>query len=159
MATAHTTPEDLLARLDERDIPYTFIPHRRTTSATDEARALDVAPWRVAKTVVLVTPDGFVRAVVPASCRLDLAKVRRILGARDARLATESELAGAYPEYELGAVPPLAFEDGDRVLVDIRVCGADEVVLEAGTHEQSLRLRTSDLIEVADAQIAEICVD
>jgi Ala-tRNA(Pro) deacylase len=159
MATAHTPPEDLLARLDEREVPYTFIPHRRTVSAADEARALDVAPWRVAKTVVLVTPDGFLRAVVPATCRLDLSKVRRIVGMHDVRLATERELAGAYPEYELGAVPPLAFDDGDRVLVDIRVCGADEVVLEAGTHEQSLRMRTSDLIELADAQIAEICVD
>ena len=77
----------------------------------------------------------------------------------DVELATEAALAGAYPEFELGAVPPLTGGDGDRILVDRRLCENEWVVLEAGTHEQSLRLRTSDLIELTDARLADLSQD
>ena len=96
--------------------------------------------------MVLTTPEGFVRAVLPASDRIDLGKLREILGAEDVELATEAILVGAYPEFELGAVPPLTGGDGDRVLMDRRLCENEWVVVEAGTHEQSLRLRMSDLV-------------
>lgn len=154
--TTHAPPKILVDELEHSGISYNLLPHPRTGTARDEARALHVSPSQVAKTVVLVSPNGIVRAVVPASNRIDLRKVRRILQTEDVRLATEAELAGAYPEFELGAIPPLTLGDGDQVLVDIRICFADEVLLEAGTHEQSLRIRTSDLLELADASLADI---
>ncbi len=153
-----TAPNRLVQQLEQARIDYELMPHRRTMSALAEARALGLDPHAVAKTVVLSSPDGFVRAVVPASERLDLDKVRRVLGSNDVVLATEEMLAGAYPEFELGAVPPLARGDGDRVLVDRRLCEHESVVLEAGTHEQSLRLKTQDLLLLADAQLADICL-
>ena len=36
--------------------------------------------------MVLTTPEGFVRAVLPASDRIDLGKLREILGARTSSL-------------------------------------------------------------------------
>ena len=110
--------------------------------------------------MVLSTLDGFFRAVLPASERRDLGKVRALLGTRDVHLATEEVLAGAYSDFELGAVPPLTGDGGgDRVLVDHRLCESDWVVLEAGTHEQSLRLRSSDLVELSDARVVDLSRD
>lgn len=149
-------PQSLVHVLEEASIAYQLIDHARTTTAAAEARVLGVSPHEVAKTVVLATPDGFVRAVLPASSRLDFGKVREILGTKHVELATEAVLAGAYPEFELGAVPPLTSGDGDRVLVDRRLCENEWVVLEAGTHEQSLRLRTSDLLELTDARLVDL---
>lgn len=156
--TLHTAPESLLRRLDAAKIDYELLDHRRTMTAVAEAHALGVEPRRVAKTVVLTTPDGFVRVVLAASDRIDLEKAREVLGTDDVELASESVLAGAYPEFELGAVPPIV-ANGDRVLVDIRLCGTHSVILEAGTHEQSLRIRTADLLRLADAEIARISAD
>jgi prolyl-tRNA editing enzyme YbaK/EbsC (Cys-tRNA(Pro) deacylase) len=45
------------------------------------------------------------------------------------------------------------------VLVDRRVCENDQVVLEAGTHEQSLRIKTADLLVLNHARVADICRD
>lgn len=157
--TAHTAPRRLVHELDRAAIPYELIDHPRTTTAAAEARVLGLDPREVAKTVVLVTPDGFVRAVLPASGRLDLHKVRAILETKDVELATEEALAGAYPEFELGAVPPLTGGDGDRVLVDRRLGESEWVVLEAGTHEQSVRLRTDDLVEVCHAPLVDLTHD
>jgi Ala-tRNA(Pro) deacylase len=149
-------PRGLVDALDRAEVDYSLVPHSHTVSAEAEAQALHVAPSQVVKTVVLVDDDGFVRAAIPASERLDLHKVRDVLRSH-VRLATESELAGAYPEFALGAVPPLPFGHGDRVLVDIGVCGNENVLLDAGTHDESLRLRTGDLLEIAQASIVDIC--
>lgn len=148
-----------MKELERASIDYELIDHPRTTTAAAEAHVLGLEPREVAKTLVLSTPDGFLRAVLPASERLDLGKVRTLLGTKDVQLATEGVLAGAYPEFELGAVPPLTGGDGDRVLVDRRLCENEWVVLEAGTHEQSLRLRTSDLVELSDARLVDLTQD
>ena len=114
----------------------------------------------MAKTVVLATPEGNVRAVLPASERLDLRKVRSALGLTKPHvgLLGEKELSQSYPEFELGAVSPFGGR-ADRVLVDYRVVEHEQVVLEAGTHDASLRLRTSDLISLTGARVLDLCQD
>lgn len=146
----------LVDELERASIEYELISHPRTTTARAEARVLDLDAGEVAKTVVLTTPSGFVRAVLPASERLDLSKAQRILGTKDVRLATEEVIAGAYPDFELGAVPPLP-GGGDRVLLDRRLCEQESVVFEAGTHVKSVRLRTADLLELCEAEVTDLC--
>lgn len=148
----------LLAELDAAGISYAVIPHRRTETAADEAEALGVPASAVAKTIVLTTPDGFVRAVLPASERLDLHKVRDLLATKEVELATELQLAGAYPDYELGAVPPLGGGE-DGVLLDTRLATSKTLLVEAGVHDASLQLRTTDLVAQKRASIADLCSD
>lgn len=157
--TARTAPQRLVDELERASIAYELVEHARTTTAAAEARVLGLGAHEVAQTVVLTTPEGFVRAALPASYRIDLGKLREILGAEDVELATEAILVGAYPEFELGAVPPLTGGDGDRVLMDRRLCENEWVVVEAGTHEQSLRLRMSDLVALTDARLVDLSQD
>lgn len=153
-----TADSTLTASLDAAGIRYELLDHPRTMSALEEASTLGIRPQEVAKTLVLATPDGYVRAVIPASERLSLRKVKDALKAQDAHLISEPELTGAYPQFELGAVPPFGGPD-DLVLIDPRLCGCETVVLEAGTHERSLRVRCDDLIRLANGRIEEICED
>lgn len=148
---------EVIQELERRGLAYQLLPHDRTQTARAEAKAVGIAPSDVAKTVVLTTEDGYVRAVVPASERLDLAKTRDLLDDRNSRLATEEELGAAYPTFELGAVPPFGGPSGDRVVVDRMLAELDEVVLEAGSHDQSVKMRTGDLLTLSDAEVADIC--
>ena len=145
--------------LDAAGVSYDVLPHAHTERAADEAKALGLAPDEVAKTLVLAVPDGHVRAVVPASERVDVKKLREVLGVgkKKVHLSSEEELARAYPEFELGAVPPFGGRRRDPVLVDRRVAERDSVVLEAGSHDESLRMKTADLVRLADAQVVDIC--
>ena len=154
--TTHAAPKILLDQVQEAGIAFDLLPHRRTVTAVAEAEALGIEPSQVAKTLVLTTPAGFVLAVLPASERLDLHKVCAFLDTKDVELASEETLVGAYPEFELGAVPPTPVH-GDRILVDLRVCENEYVVLEAGTHEQSLRIKSADLIALNHALVADLC--
>lgn len=153
-----TTMTELREELDLAHIDYDLIEHRRTETAGDEARAIGATLDEVAKTIVLVSGERFVRAVLPASERLDLHKVQEVLQDKHARLATEGELVSAYPMYELGAVPPFGVPAGDLVLVDRRLAERDSVVAEAGSHNESVRLRTRDLLRLAAAKIEDLVV-
>ncbi|MGZ8793455.1 MAG: aminoacyl-tRNA deacylase [Gaiellaceae bacterium] len=151
-----TVATDLRQELERAGFDYDVIDHRRTETARDEAKAVGVPPEQVAKTVVLTTVEGYVRAVVAASDHLDLHKARQLLGDKHGRLASEAELVFAYPMYELGAVPPFGVPAGDRVLFDQRLAEHDSVLLEAGSHKESLRMKTVDLLALTKAEVADI---
>ncbi len=153
--------EDLTRALDAAGVAYELLPHAHTESAATEAEALGLSAADVAKTLVVTIPDGYARAVVPGDCRIDTHKLRELLGGgkKQVHLATEDDLRRDYPDFELGAVPPLGGARHDLVLVDRRVAERDAIVMEAGSHEQSLRLKPADLVRAADAQVADICQD
>jgi Ala-tRNA(Pro) deacylase len=151
---------DVTRFLEESGIDFDVLEHARTQRATDEAAALGIGPDEVAKTLVLVASGAHVRAVLPASERIDLHKVAATLGvgAKKVHLASEDDLAHDYPDFELGAVPPFGGRE-DHVLVDERLAGRDSVVVEAGSHDRSVRLKAADLVRLTRAQVADICRD
>lgn len=147
---------ELVKILHEAGVDFELLPHRRTTSAAGEARALGILPQTVAKTLIARSEAGtHWRVVVPASMHVDFVKLAEVVGS-DVRMLTEEELVAAYPQFELGAVPPFGGPGGDKVLVDRRVVEADHVVFDGGVHDTSLRLGSHDLAKVAEAEIVEI---
>lgn len=149
--------EDVTRFLDEAGVDFDVLEHEHTERAADEAAALGVAPEEVAKTLVVASPEGNVRAVLAASERIDLHKLAAVLGigGKKVHLATEDDLAQNYADFELGAVPPFGGRD-DRVIVDERLSDRDSVVLEAGSHETSVRLKAADLVRLTEAEVADI---
>jgi Ala-tRNA(Pro) deacylase len=149
---------DVTRFLEEAGIDFDVLEHAHTERAADEAAALGIGPEEVAKTLVLVSSGGNVRAVLAASERIDLQKVAAMLGVsgKEVYLASEDNLARDYPDFALGAVPPFGGPE-DRVLVDRQIAGRDSVVVEAGSHEKSVRLKASDLVRLTRAQVADIC--
>ncbi len=152
--------KDLLGLLDKAGMSYEVLEHEHTERAAAEAEALGVAPGEVAKTLVVTTPTGNVRAVLPASERIDLRKVRDLVGGgKRTHLATEEALGRDYPDFDLGAVPPVGGARREPVLLDSRLAERDSLVLGAGSHVKSVRIKTADLRELTGAQIADICRD
>src|SRR5687768_17295234 len=97
--------ERITAVLDQAGVTYELLPHPHTERAADEAQALGLSPREVAKTLIVTSPEGNVRAVLPASERIDLRKLGQLQGEsrKDVHLASEDALRRDYPEFELGA--------------------------------------------------------
>jgi Ala-tRNA(Pro) deacylase len=152
---------ELTKTLDDAGVQYEVLPHGHTEDAVAEAGALGLPPADVAKTLIARTPEGHLRALVPASERLDMRKLREALGASkdDVQLATEEEMARAYPEFALGAVPPLGGSHTDPVIVDRRLARREWIVFEAGSHDDSVRVRTDDVMRLTSARTADLCQD
>ena len=68
----------VISELERQHIPYELLPHAPTKTAAAEAHALHLPLGEVAKTLVLATSKGYVRALVPASRRIDLEKVANV---------------------------------------------------------------------------------
>jgi Ala-tRNA(Pro) deacylase len=127
-------------------IPFEVIPHPPTASAIGEAFAVGVPAHEVAKAVLLDGRAGHILAVIPASRRLDMRLVAHAVGEPQVRLATESELETDYPEYELGALPPLGELLHVPMYVDPEVVHKESVVFAGGTRAESIRVRMEDLL-------------
>lgn len=153
--TLKITP--LIDALEGAGVPYDLLEHPRTERAVDEAEALGLTPHEVAKTIVVATHEGNVRVVLPASERLDMHKLRDFVGGgKDTHLLAEEEMVQLYPQFELGAVPPVG-GPRDRVILDRRLAGRDTFVIEAGAHDRSVRLRPQALIASADILVEDVC--
>ena len=131
--------------LEQRGAAFEVLPHRQAYTSIDEARALGVDADEVLKTLAVRTGPGYVLVVIPAARRLDLQLVREALGDNHARLATEEELGRDFPDYQLGALPPLGALVGAEVYVDPEVLGHDTVVFAAGTQTESVKMSTQEL--------------
>ena len=92
------------------------------------------------------------RAVVPASRHVSISKLATAVSTTSVVLLTERELVSSYPQFELGAVPPFGGPGGDRAVVDRTLTQHDHVVFDGGVHDTALRIRSEDLIAVAEVQ-------
>ena len=120
--------------------PYQFFQHPRAFTAQHEAAVAHVPGRGWAKAVVCVLDTEPVLAVLPADRLVDLEQLRQLAGAASARLATEREFARLYPGCEVGAMPPFGPLYHQRVFVDRALSRSPEIVFNAGTHVDSVRM-------------------
>jgi Ala-tRNA(Pro) deacylase len=152
---------DLTGALEAAGVEYELLPHAHTETATAEAEALGLDPGDVAKTLIVKTPDGYLRALIPASRRIDLHKLRDVTGGgkHKVHLATEDDMRREFPEFELGAVPPIGGGQTHPVVVDELVAERETIVVEAGSHDESVRISAAELVRAAHATVADISAD
>lgn len=147
------TPE-IEQYLKDRAVDYELIEHRAAYTAPEEAAASHISGYEWAKTVVLFTEAGEpIMAVLPASFRIDISRLRELVGAGELRLAEESEFAGLYPNCEPGAMPPLGALYGQKVFVDERLAEDEAIAFSAGTHTAAIRVSYSDFERLAEPEV------
>jgi Ala-tRNA(Pro) deacylase len=130
--------------LDLRGIAYEELQHPAAFTARGVARREHVDGHHMAKVVVVLADWKPVELIVPADRRVVLDRVRKLLGAGEVRLATEAEIDRTFTECQTGAIPPLRHWKHVMVLMDASLEGLDELVFQAGTHEDAIRLKFSD---------------
>jgi Ala-tRNA(Pro) deacylase len=148
--------QKLSGYLDSIGIQWEPLSHPEALSSVDEARALGIDPDEVAKSLVLKGREGYVLAVIPGGHRLDMHKVRDATGDKSTHLASEADLARDFSDYELGAAPPAPGLLNVRGFVDPTVRSREWIVFAAGTHTDSVRMKTADLIGLSDFTKADL---
>ena len=144
--------------LEDAGVEHELLEHTPTFSTLDEAEAVGIEARYAAKTLALHDHDRWSLAVIPANHRIDLDRARRLLRAtRHLRLATEQEMAEAFPDFEVGALPPAGPMLPELEVVDIRLLYRDRIVCAGGDHRHALRLDPRDLIQLAEPRVGDIC--
>lgn len=150
----------ILARLkeflDANQIRYTVLAHSPAYTAQEVAAAQHVPGKEFAKVVMVKAGERFVMAVLEAPQRLDLEKLTTLLPEKTARLATEGEFSGLFPACEAGAMPPFGNLFGLDVIVDEDLEHDEEIVFQAGTHTQTIRMKYADFTRLVKPTVAQL---
>lgn len=138
-------------------IPYTWFQHKPGFTAQKEAAISHIRGRSWAKVVICMGDEQPVEAVLPAHYTVDLEQLRALIGVATLRLATEEELARLFPDLEIGAMPPFGAAYGHRVYVERCLVGDPEMVFNAGTHTDAIRMHYSDFAELAKPCVGNFC--
>ena len=150
-----TCKERIESYLREHEISFTTQRHRAAFTAQDVAATAHV-PGRMVAKVVMVFADGqMTMLVLPASHRIDMDRACDAIGARSVYLAGERELAIAFPDSELGAMPPFGNLYGVPVYVDRMLAEDETIVFQAGTHIVTIGMRYADFARLVRPTVVE----
>ena len=141
-------PRSLDVFLKEARVPYTTFRHAPAFTAQEEAAASHVPGRCWAKIVVCIVDDSPILVVLPAHLLVDLELLRALAGATTIRLAGEAEFVDLYPDCEPGAMPPFGHRYLQRVFVERALVGEAEMVFNAGTHVDAIRMHYEDFAEI-----------
>jgi Ala-tRNA(Pro) deacylase len=144
--------------LDGRRVAYRTYRHERTYDSQHLAEAPRVPGEHVAKTVLLRVDRGYrdMIAVLPATKKLDLAKVSRALNGADVRLADKREIALHCPECEFGVLPPFGSPFAMETLVDESLSRHKDLFFQGDSHDESIRMSYDDFYNVEHPLVVSI---
>ena len=143
----------LKACLSKAKIKYKSHKHPVAYTAQEIAAAQHVPGKQLVKCVLVHTDTGYVLAVLQAIHLVDLAKLKKLLKAKTLTLAKESEIKKTFPDLEIGAMPPFGNFYGVPVIADKALTAAEEIVCNAGTHTETIKLRYRDFEQLVKPRI------
>jgi len=144
--------------LDKQNVSYQHDVHRTAYTAQEVAAEEHVPGKMMAKAIILKVDDRLAMAVLPATARADLAALGASAGARDVRLATEFEFTGLFPDCEVGAMPPFGNLYGLPVFVEESLTQDPEIVFNAGTHQDAIRMKYGDFARLVHPQVVRFAL-
>jgi len=143
--------------LRSRRVWFKPLPHAPASSAERLASQLHVSGRAVAKAVLVrVGPEDWL-AVLPASSRIDVARLAAALrrDPSEVRLATIDEVARRFPNCEPGALPPFGRMYGISTVLDASLAAQSEIAFAGHTRHEGLRMRFADFEAVESPIRAE----
>jgi Ala-tRNA(Pro) deacylase len=139
--------------LDKNKVKYVKISHSLAYSAQEIAASAHISGKEIAKTVIVKLDDTMAMAVLPASRRIDLDRLRSATGAKQVAIATEDEFRTRFPECEVGAMPPFGNLYDIAVYADDSLSADEEIAFNAGTHTELVRMRYADFKKLVAPKI------
>jgi Ala-tRNA(Pro) deacylase len=141
--------------LSDNNVPFEIMTHTQAFTMPEVAAALHVPGEQVAKVVMAKGDGSMAMLVTSAAHRLDIPKVRDLLGADKVALAKEDEFADLFPDCEVGAMPPFGNLYNVPVYVDQALAEQASIVFRVGTHQQTMKVAYADYARLVGPMVGE----
>jgi Ala-tRNA(Pro) deacylase len=148
--------ENVAGLLKSSGIAYEILKHPQAFTAQEVAATVHVTGKEVAKTVVVNADGKFVMAVIPAPHKVSLRLLKELLGAKEVRLASETELTQLFPDCELGAMPPFGNLYNMPVYISTAFKDRKELIFNACTHTEVIKISYADFERLVQPRVGEI---
>ena len=144
--------------LEASKVPYSVHSHPTAYTAQEIAALSHVKGRALAKVVMVKAGADLAMLVLPADHRVDLSRVKAVLGVKDVRLAQEAEFSGVFPGCEVGAMPPFGNLFGLPVYADRSLEKDEAIVFNAGTHTQTAKMPFRDFAQLVKPRMEDFAV-
>ena len=146
-------PKNVEGYLKKANKKFDQISHKTVYTAYDLAQTLKKELKDIAKTLLIKADKVYVLAVVPASMRIDIKKLKKVLKAKDVSIPKENVMVKVF-KIKLGAITAFGKLHKVETVVDKSLLKAKDVILQAGSFTDSIRMKAKDFIEMEEAKLA-----
>jgi len=141
--------------LDANGIKYVTVTHSPAYTMSEIAATAHICGKKVAKTVMAKVDGKMAMAVVASPRHVNFQMLKDVTGAESVKLASEAEFARLFPGCEVGAMPPFGNLYGMDVFVSSELADYDEIVFNAGTHTELIKLAYADFERLVQPKVME----
>ncbi len=142
--------------LEKNKIQYDLITHSPSYTAQETAASAHVSGKDMIKTVMVKIDGKMCMAVLSAPAKVDFELLKRAAGADTVDLSTEDEFTNAFPGCDVGAMPPFGNLYDMDVYMDDKLSANEEIVFNAGTHTELMKVRFEDYERLVKPKTASI---
>ena len=142
--------------LDRNRIKYVTLTHSPAYTAQGIAQSAHISGKEMAKTVIVKVGSDLAMVVLPANQKVDVEALRHVTGADRVSVAEERDFERAFPGCELGAMPPFGNLWDVPVFVEETLAENEQIVFNAGTHTELIRLDFRDFEALVKPTIASL---
>jgi Ala-tRNA(Pro) deacylase len=157
-AIAMNCKERVETFLGERHVPFEEQHHPVAFTAQQVAATEHIPGKQVAKVVVVYADGRPAMLALPAPYRVNWNRAITTTGAQSVRLAREDEIKSLFPDSEIGAMPPFGNLYQMPVYVDRALTENEKIVVQAGTHTETISLKYQDFAQLVQPKVADFAV-
>ena len=145
----------MVAVLNEAGISFAHTHHEPVYTSKEAAQARGSSLHSGAKALIVKSGDKFLMAVMPADLSLDSGALRKLLGCRRLRFATQEEVLWL-TGLTSGSIPPFGSLFGLPTICDQRLADNEHINFNAGSHTESIQMTFEAYIAVESPMMATV---
>ena len=132
-------------------MPFSVVTHKTVFTVYDLSRTLDIDMRSIVKTVLVRADRTFCLLVMPASAKVNFAKVKKILKVKKVSLAKEKDMKPILGS--AGIVTPFGTFHTLPVLADVSMKKLTKAFFGCGSYTQSITMRASAYLQLEKPQV------
>jgi Ala-tRNA(Pro) deacylase len=142
--------------LDEAGVEYKLIEHDTVYTAQEIAAVTHVKGKELIKAIIIKAGADMIMAAIPSTKMVDFDLLEKFLEKDELNLAKETDFCELFPDCAIGAMPPLGHLYNVKVIADKSITEDKDIVFNAGTHHDIIKISLDDFIKLEHPRIAQI---
>ncbi len=139
--------------LDSQKVKYTILKHSPVYTAQEVAASAHIPGRQLAKTVMIKLDGEMSMAILPANSQVNFDALKKTLGVKKVKLATEKEFKDLLPDCEVGATPPFGNLYDMKVIADKSLSTQEVIAFCAGSHTELIQLSYKDFEKLVKPKV------
>ncbi|MBI2106845.1 hypothetical protein HYT57_02565 [Candidatus Woesearchaeota archaeon] len=153
--------EAIKSFLNSNKVKYKLFEHKQVKTSEEAASVRNVPLSQGMKSLILIAKEkGFVLCLVPGNRRIELKILRKILNAKDIRLADHEDVL-RITGCEIGSVHPFGnlYKEKLDIHMDKKILDNKKIDFSVGTFVNSIEMELKDFLKLVKVNVEEFTID